>query len=176
MLLVKSEKGVEFKMKVTGKKGLGSILKIMLQIGFVVDIFIIIAIFIYLFFTNNNMDIVKGIFTSSIAVLMLIIIKQFIGLFDSLKIEKPFCEENIKRFKKASLASGAIFIELLIATIFNICIHEYGIEEIFLYFVSHDIGMIFLTILFLGVSIALYILSELFKQANDYKSENDLTI
>ncbi len=38
------------------------------------------------------------------------------------------------------------------------------------------IGLGFLVVLFFGVSIALYILSELFRQANEYKSENDLTI
>ena len=36
--------------------------------------------------------------------------------------------------------------------------------------------LLFLCILFLGVSIALYILSELFKQATEYKKENELTI
>ena len=34
----------------------------------------------------------------------------------------------------------------------------------------------FLIILYIGVSIALYILSELFKQATEYKNENELTI
>ena len=34
----------------------------------------------------------------------------------------------------------------------------------------------FLFILFTGVAIALYILSELFKQATEYKTENELTI
>ena len=34
----------------------------------------------------------------------------------------------------------------------------------------------FLFILFVGVAIALYILSELFKQATEYKKENELTI
>ena len=37
-------------------------------------------------------------------------------------------------------------------------------------------ALLFLCILFLGVSIALYILSELFRQATEYKKENDLTI
>ena len=34
----------------------------------------------------------------------------------------------------------------------------------------------FLCVLFLGVSIGLYILSELFKQAKEFKEENELTI
>ena len=36
--------------------------------------------------------------------------------------------------------------------------------------------LIFLSILFLGVSIALYIIAELMKQATEYKQENELTI
>ena len=43
-------------------------------------------------------------------------------------------------------------------------------------YVNYIIVLIFLTVLFLGVSIALYILSELFSQATNYKQENDLTI
>ena len=43
-------------------------------------------------------------------------------------------------------------------------------------YVNYIIVLIFITGLFLGVSIALYILSELFRQATDYKQENDLTI
>lgn len=38
------------------------------------------------------------------------------------------------------------------------------------------LAMSFLFILFIGVSIALYILSELFEQATEYKEENELTI
>ena len=38
------------------------------------------------------------------------------------------------------------------------------------------LGLAFLSVLFFGVAIALYILSELFKQAYKYKEENDLTI
>ena len=45
---------------------------------------------------------------------------------------------------------------------------------------SYDILVIlvlsFLSILFLGVSIALYVLAELFKEATQYKQENELTI
>ena len=36
--------------------------------------------------------------------------------------------------------------------------------------------MVFMIILFIGVAIAFYILSELIKQATEYKNENDLTI
>ena len=38
------------------------------------------------------------------------------------------------------------------------------------------IVLLFMFILFIGVTIALYILSELFNKAIEYKNENDLTI
>ena len=44
------------------------------------------------------------------------------------------------------------------------------------YYVNYIIVLIFLSLLFLGVSISLYILAELFKKATIYKEENDLTI
>ncbi len=44
-------------------------------------------------------------------------------------------------------------------------------------FFGKSIGLsMFLFILFLGVAIALYILSELFREASKYKKENELTI
>ena len=36
--------------------------------------------------------------------------------------------------------------------------------------------LVFLSVLFLGVSIALYIIAELMIQATEYKQENELTI
>lgn len=36
--------------------------------------------------------------------------------------------------------------------------------------------LLFLSILFFGVAVALYILAELLKQATEYKEENELTI
>ncbi len=43
-------------------------------------------------------------------------------------------------------------------------------------YVNYVIVLIFLLILFLGVSIALFILAELIKQATLFKEENDSTI
>jgi len=42
--------------------------------------------------------------------------------------------------------------------------------------ISYILVLAFMVILFIGVSIALYILSELFNKALEYKKENDLTI
>ena len=43
-------------------------------------------------------------------------------------------------------------------------------------YINYMIVLSFLTLLFLGVSIALLILAELLNQATIYKEENDLTI
>ena len=56
------------------------------------------------------------------------------------------------------------------------------IDLLFMIFIVHNtyinyiIVLLFLFILFLGVGIALFILSLLFRKATDYKLENDLTI
>ncbi len=99
---------------------------------------------------------------------MLVIVKQFIGLFDSLKENKPFCNNTVTRLKVAGVAALVISILFIFQTIY----------EIFLAKAELVFGFIlgFMFILFFGVAIALYILSELFRQATDYKNENDLTI
>ena len=43
-------------------------------------------------------------------------------------------------------------------------------------YINYIIVILFLSVLFFGVSIALYILKELIYQATKYKEENDLTI
>lgn len=122
-------------MKIVGKNGLGNIIKIILQICFWggIAFLIILPIILKSISIFEIMLYLNGI-------TMLVIVKQFIELFDSLKIEKPFCNNTVKRMNIASIAAGIM------------------------------------TILFLGVAIALYILAELFRQATEYKSENDLTI
>ena len=99
---------------------------------------------------------------------MLVIVKQFIGLFDSLKIEKPFCENTVKRMNTASIASVIMTVLFFIETIYKFSLNNSDIKI--------NCILAFMTILFLGVAIALYILAELFRQATEYKSENDLTI
>ena len=43
-------------------------------------------------------------------------------------------------------------------------------------YINYIIVMVFLALLFFGVSVALYIIKELIEQATKYKEENDLTI
>ena len=150
-------------MKIVGKNGLGNILKIILQICFWGGIVFLILLLIIL----KNISIFEIMLYLN-GITMLVIVKQFIGLFDSLKIEKPFCENTVKRMNTASIASGIMTVLFLIETIYKFASDNSDIKI--------NCILVFMTILFLGVAIALYILAELFRQATEYKSENDLTI
>lgn len=154
-------------MEILGKKGLGNFLKTILQIVFVIGILILIIFPIILrnVYMNINPNIV--IFYPN-AICLLLIIYQFIGLFDSLKMSDPFSENTVKRLRKAQKISA-------IASIFWILdfLYEAIVVRMFIAFI---LVLAFMTILFIGVTIALYILSELFNKALEYKKENDLTI
>lgn len=155
-------------MKILGENGLGRILKVFLQACFWggIALLIIWPFQLKLFGLRLN-TITSVIYPNGIT--LLVIVYQFIGLFDSLKNNNPFCMENVKLMKKAGIASlvEAIFwgIDLIYEVVF-----AKGMDPLFIAVLA------FLFILFLGVSIALYILSELFKQATEYKTENELTI
>ena len=150
-------------MKIVGKNGFGNIIKIILQICFWggIAFLIILPIILKRISIFEIMLYLNGI-------TMLVIVKQFIGLFDSLKIEKPFCENTVKRMNTASIASGIMTVLFFIETIYKFSLNNSDIKI--------NCILAFMTILFLGVAIALYILAELFRQATEYKSENDLTI
>lgn len=151
------------KMKIVGKKGLGNILKIILQICFWGGITFLITLPIIL----KRISIFEIMLYLN-GITMLVIVKQFIELFNSLKIEKPFCENTVKKMNTASIASGIMTVLFFIETIYKFTLDNSDIKI--------NCILVFMTILFLGVAIALYILAELFRQATEYKSENDLTI
>ena len=155
-------------MKILGENGLGKILKVFLQTCFFGGILLLIIwpFQLKLFGLEPN-AIGLVIYPNGIA--LLAIVYQFIGLFDRLKNNNPFCTENVKRMKYAGIAS---LVEAIL----------WGLDltyEVMLAKVTEPLFiavLIFLFILFIGVAIALYILSELFKQATEYKKENELTI
>ena len=155
-------------MDLNGKKGLGNILKIFLEVCFYAGILVLIALPFALQLVGLNLNASMFVIYPN-GIILLIIVYQFIKLFDSLKNNKPFSEDNVKILKRAGIVAliGSIFwlIDLL--------------YEIFLA-KSDDIvfnfALFFLCMLYIGISIALYILSILFKQATEYKEENDLTI
>lgn len=150
-------------MKILGKNGLGNILKIILQICFWGGITFLITLPIIL----KRISIFEIMLYLN-GITMLVIVKQFIELFNSLKIEKPFCENTVKKMNTASIASVIMTVLFFIETIYKFTLDNSDIKI--------NCILVFMTILFLGVAIALYILAELFRQATKYKSENDLTI
>ena len=164
----RNKKGMKFFMKITGEQGIGKVLKIFLQVCLYSGIIILIGLPFVLSKIGFNLGSSMYVIYPNGIVLLLITYK-FIKMFDSLRLNNPFCDENVKLLKVTGIISliGSIFwlIDFM-------C-------EIFLVH-SEDIvfncTLIFLCILFLGVSIALYILSELLKQATEFKKENDLTI
>lgn len=147
-------------MKVFGKKGLGNTLKIFLEIVFIcIIIFMVITPFIstkvFLFYPN--------------IICLLIIIYEFIGLFNSLKEDNPFCENTVKILKHASITSGVCSAVWLLQFAYEMILVKYA--DVF-----SIIILAFMFILFAGVSVALYLEKELFSKAKTYKEENDLTI
>ena len=146
---------------------LGKILKIILWIGFFLAI---PAILILPLFLQNNIS----MFHTMLIIypngfLMLGIIYQFIKLFQSLERNNPFTYDNVNILKKTGIISLIMGILWLIDLIDMIVIIQN-------HYINYIIVLLFLMILFIGVAIALLILSMLFKQATDYKTENDLTI
>lgn len=154
-------------MNILGKKGLGNKLKVLLIIGFVLATLVVI----YLPFLLSHSD---NIFYSMIiiypnGILLLGIIYQFIKLFKSLEDNNPFNYENVKTLKVTSCISLIMSLLWLIDLLVMVFLMHNS-------HLSYIIVLLFLMILFFGVAVALYILSELFKQATEYKEENDLTI
>lgn len=155
-------------MKIVGEKGLGNILKNFLQICFYLGILILVILPFVLKLFGLSLNASAFIIYPN-GIILLMIAHKFIELFDSLKSNNPFCEKNVKILKNTGVIAfvGACFwiidllYEIILARAFNI---------VFILVMS------FLFILYLGVSIALYMLSELFKQATEYKNENELTI
>lgn len=155
-------------MNIIGEKGLGNYLKIFLEVCFYTSVILLIV-----------MPFILGAFGMSIGasafviypngIVLLIIAYKFIKLFDSLKQNNPFCENNVKLQKSASKVALIGSFLWLIDLLYELFLAK-----------SDDIIIIatlaFLSVLFLGVSIGLYILSELFKQAKEFKEENELTI
>lgn len=154
-------------MKVTGKKGIGEYLKIILQICFIGGIIILVSLPLILILLGKHINAFAYVLYPN-AICFLYFMKQFIELFDALKQNKPFCEDTVKRLNNAGRAAGLISVILGVETIFDLLMVKDEILYVF--------ALGFICILFFGVSIALYILSELFRQAKDYKEENDLTV
>ena len=155
-------------MELKGKKGIGNILKIGLEICFFAGIIILIALPFALQLIGLHLNASMFVIYPN-GIILLIIVKQFIKLFDSLKNNEPFSERNVKILKRTGIVTLIGAIIWLIDLLFEIFLAK---SDNFVF----NFALFFLCMLYIGVSIALYILSELFKQATEYKKENELTI
>lgn len=152
-------------MKITGKDSISNYIKLFLQGVFIFGSIVVIvlpwAVDYYFKIRGNSYDFYWSflimLYISGIP--MLTIVFQFIKLFDSLKRETPFIEENAKYLKVSSICSGIIALEYVV-----------GI------FVFKSVFTLIITGIFLVAWLGLYIVSELFKQAVQFKEENELTI
>lgn len=155
-------------MQITGNKGLGKSLKILLKICFYVGIILLVLLPFILHLLGLHLNVTAFVIYPN-GIVLLAITHKFIKLFDSLKENKPFCDETVKILKSTGIIALIGAILWLIDLLFEIILAK-----------SLDLVVIvvlgFLFILFIGVAIALYILSELFREATEYKKENELTI
>lgn len=146
---------------------LGKFLKILLIIMGIA--FIPLVGFTPYLLSHNQSIAYTSIIVYPNGLLMLGIIYQFIKLFNSLEHNKPFTNNNVKILRNTGYLCLIMSILWLLDLIFMIFIINNT-------YINYIIVLLFLAVLFFGVFIALYILSELFRQATNYKEENDLTI
>lgn len=146
---------------------IGKVIKIILIIGTILSI---PAMIIIPFLLKHSISLIHSmLIVYPNCILILGITWGFIKLFKSLEDNNPFNHSNVKILKNMGIISfimsGLWFVDLLdlLLIIKN-------------YYLNYTLVLIFLTLLFIGIGIALYILSILFKQATLYKEENDLTI
>ena len=155
-------------MEILGEKGIGNILKIFLQVCFWGGIVLSIILPFQLQMVGLKPNATAFvIYPNGIA--LLVIVRQFIGQFDSLKNKNPFCMENVKRLKISGIASLVETVLWTIDLLYTIFLAK-GANVVIV------LGLAFMIILFAGVAIAFYILAELIKQATECKEENELTI
>lgn len=153
-------------MKILGNNGLGKILKIFLIVAFIIAIPIIICLPLIM---RNMSETNSMVVIYPNGVLMLIFTYQFILMFKSLEQNNPFTFNNVKLLRRAG------FISLILSVMWLIDLFYLVLVVHNTYF-NYMLVLVFLMVLFFGVFIALYIISELIRQATIYKEENDLTI
>ena len=151
-------------MKVIGKNSISNLIKIGLQIVFIIGLGIIaflpFLLKIYTTYINPYLKYLPAlILLYASGIPALVIVNRFIHIFDNLKLENPFIEENVLYLKTVSICSLIIAIEYFVGLII--------IKSVF---------AVVMVGTFIIAWLGLYILSELLKQAIKYKEENDLTI
>lgn len=151
-------------MKITGKNSLSMFVGICIKIVFVLGIIITITVpFLlrkYVEMVNPTLNYNATLiilYVSSVPAL--VIVYQFIKIFETLKQDNPFIMQNVKSLKAISISSLIIAIEHTIGMFFILSFFEIILIAVFI-------------IIWLGG----YILAELLRKAIEYKEENELTI
>ena len=154
-------------MKRNKLKKVGYFVKLFLIIFLVISILVLIGLPFITKLINIHFDLFTiMIYPCGFSLLYIVIL--FIKMFDTLEDNKPFTMDNVRRFKSSMLLSFIIGV-FVIVSIFMTFLYNY-------YSLQLKVALALLSVLFFGVGIAFYILSELFRQATKYKEENDLTI
>lgn len=152
-------------MKILGKNSISNYIRIVINLVFIGGTLILITLPFLLNYYLQLFNLPTDIYPPTLTLLYvsgipaLIIIYQFIKLFESLKDANPFVTNNSNYLKTSSFCSLIIAIEYFISI-----------------FIFKSVFTIIIMMIFIIAWIGLYILSELFKQAINYKEENDLTI
>lgn len=145
----------------------GKILNMMLKFFIILGGIFIIGYYELLKSQNIDLSFFNSLFYP-LGISFLYLVYQFTLMFQTLVNKNPFIKENISRLNNASISSFIISIIIFISILLTIFVYKYNVFLL--------MTQIFFFILFIGVTIALYILKELFKEAIYYKQENDLTI
>lgn len=146
---------------------IGAFFNRILKISMFIGVILLIGFYWILKKIQIDMNLFLGMIYPC-GICFLILVYQFIKLFGMLKVNTPFSSNTVTYLKKGMYTSFVITILVAIAFLFLFRYEFYTLG------IKLCVG--FICILFLGVGIALYILKELFKEALEYKEENDLTI
>ena len=106
-------------------------------------------------------------------IIALFIIYQFIKIFQHLKDNELFCEDNVKILNTVSINCFVISTIYFITVVFVIATITKYFQE-FIYYILFSLTI--LAIIFVVAGIGIKILNEIYKKAIEYKEENDFTI
>ena len=169
-------------MKILGEKSLSSKvivgLKGLFTIISIVDLLVIetiVKVIIELIGMENVEKSVAILFIMIIAtgIIALFIIYQFIKIFQHLKDNELFCEDNVKRLNTVSINCFVISTIYFITVVFVIATITKYFQE-FIYYILFSLTI--LAIIFVVAGLGIKILNEIYKKAIEYKEENDFTI
>ena len=122
---------------------------------------------------NNMFDLMFFIIVIITGIVALVIIYQFIKIFQNLKNNILFCYDNSKRLNIVSNSCFILSSLYLIILIFLLLIMNKVIEEFIYYVFAFSI---MLMVIFAVSGIGIKILCEIYKKSIEYKEENDFTI